>query len=254
MLQVKTLGLFRAILNCSRFAQRRFFLCSAIFYEGLCPHASTPTNPRLRMIPLMPTLALALLSLLCSAFVILRVLLSTLPHHRHPLGRRVYSVGFSFFLFDMRPATHFFVKLTSSSRLSSSSLPTADKSYVWLALCDVFAVAVFVWEAFTQWFDSSSGHHRAPALLRVLASALDLLPGFGWHLPSAKRVFSSFRPSSSSTCVVESPFPSAAHTGFSGCPSSSLPACPQSQQICSPTRYQEVSSLVTSCTPPSLRF
>ena len=47
-------------------------------------------------------------------------------------------------------------KLTSSSRLNSSSLPTADKSYVWLALCDIVAVAVFVWEAFNQWFDSSS--------------------------------------------------------------------------------------------------
>jgi hypothetical protein len=60
----------------------------------------------------------------------------------------------------MRPATdvhHFLSKLTSSNRrLSVSSLPTADKSYVWLAICDVFAVVVFAWEAFSQWFDSSS--------------------------------------------------------------------------------------------------
>ena len=48
-----------------------------------------------------------------------------------------------------------FIKLTFS-RLSSSSLPSAGKSYVWLALSDIFAVAVFVWEAFSQWFDSSS--------------------------------------------------------------------------------------------------
>ena len=45
-----------------------------------------------------------------------------------------------------------FIKLTFS-RLSSSS---AGKSYVWLALSDIFGVAVFVWEAFSQWFDSSS--------------------------------------------------------------------------------------------------
>jgi hypothetical protein len=54
-------------------------------------------------------------------------------------------------------------KLTSSSRLSSSSLPTADKSYVWLAICDIVAVAVFVWEAFGQWFDSSSEWSSAAA-------------------------------------------------------------------------------------------
>ena len=48
-----------------------------------------------------------------------------------------------------------FIKSTFS-RLSSSSLPSAGKSYVWLALSDIFAVAVFVWEAFNQWFDSLS--------------------------------------------------------------------------------------------------
>lgn len=48
------------------------------------------------------------------------------------------------------------VKLTFS-RPSSYSLPPADKSYVWLALCDISAVAMFVWEAFDQWFYSSSG-------------------------------------------------------------------------------------------------
>jgi hypothetical protein len=48
-----------------------------------------------------------------------------------------------------------FIKLTFS-RLSSSSLPSAGKSYVWLALSDIIAVAVFIWEAFSQWIDSSS--------------------------------------------------------------------------------------------------
>ncbi|KAH9983562.1 hypothetical protein BJV74DRAFT_615768 [Russula compacta] len=87
------------------------------------------------MMPLMPTVALAFFSLLCSAFVILRILLSIIPHRT--LGRRVYPLTFS------RPSSH--------------SLPPADKSYVWLALCDISAVAMFVWEAFDQWFDSSSG-------------------------------------------------------------------------------------------------
>jgi hypothetical protein len=110
------------------------------------------------MIPLMPTVALALFSVICSAFVILRILLSTLPQPR-PLGRRVYPVRFFCFYFlslslIYRPPPTF-IKLTFS-RLSSSSLTSAGKSYVWLALSDVFAVAVFVWEAFSQWFDSSS--------------------------------------------------------------------------------------------------
>jgi hypothetical protein len=58
----------------------------------------------------------------------------------------------SFRLLIYRPPSAF-IKLTFS-RLSSS-LPSAGKSYVWLALSDIFAVAVFVWEAFSQWFDSS---------------------------------------------------------------------------------------------------
>ena len=49
------------------------------------------------MIPLMPTVALALFSVICSAFIILRVLLSTLPQPRS-LGRRVYPVRFFFSL------------------------------------------------------------------------------------------------------------------------------------------------------------
>ena len=40
---------------------------------------------------------------------------------------------------------------------STHYLPPADKSYVWLALCDVLAVSLFVWEVFSQWVDSTSG-------------------------------------------------------------------------------------------------
>ena len=49
------------------------------------------------MIPLMPTIAVVFASLCCSAFVILRILLSILP--RRYLGRRVYPVRSSLLLF-----------------------------------------------------------------------------------------------------------------------------------------------------------
>jgi hypothetical protein len=74
-------------------------------------------------------------------------------------GQKSLSCAFLYFIFFplsliYRPPPTF-IKLTSS-RLSSSSLPSAGKSYVWLAFSDIFSVAVFVWEAFSQWFDSSS--------------------------------------------------------------------------------------------------
>ncbi|KAI0252067.1 hypothetical protein BJV78DRAFT_388512 [Lactifluus subvellereus] len=87
-------------------------------------------NVFLKMIPLIPTIALAIFSLTCSAFVILRIVHSILPPRT--LGRRVYPLNFN--------------------RPSSRSLPPADKSYIWLALCDISALAVFVWEAFSRWF------------------------------------------------------------------------------------------------------
>jgi hypothetical protein len=43
-------------------------------------------------------------------------------------------------------------KLKSHHQTFSRALPPADKSYIWLALCDISALAVFVWEAFNQWF------------------------------------------------------------------------------------------------------
>lgn len=168
------LALFRYCCSC--FAQRQSFLCKSIFTNVyvLTPPRIYRSSPRPKMIPLMPTLALALVSLLCSAFLILRILLSTLSRHRRPLGTRVYSVRFFISSFPSLSLTLIYAarhrrssflvkKLTSSSRLSSSSLPTADKSYVWLAICDIVAVAVFVWEAFGQWFDSSSEWSSAAA-------------------------------------------------------------------------------------------
>jgi len=55
------------------------------------------------------------------------------------------------------------VKLAFSSP-AAHPLPPADKGYVWLALCDISAVAVFVWEAFSQWFDSSSSVSTASSV------------------------------------------------------------------------------------------
>ncbi|KAI9457291.1 hypothetical protein F5148DRAFT_349217 [Russula earlei] len=86
------------------------------------------------MIPLMLTITLSLVSFVCSAFVILRIIIPILPHRY--LGRRVYPLAFSYPI--------------------SYSLPPADKGYIWLALCDLSAAVVFVWETFDQWFDSSS--------------------------------------------------------------------------------------------------
>ncbi|KAH9055595.1 hypothetical protein EDB87DRAFT_1762004 [Lactarius vividus] len=43
---------------------------------------------------------------------------------------------------------------------SSRALPPADKSYIWLALCDISALSVFAWEVFVQWSSSTSSAHR----------------------------------------------------------------------------------------------
>ncbi|CAK5275309.1 unnamed protein product [Mycena citricolor] len=76
------------------------------------------------MIPLIPALALAILSFLCSAFVILRIVLPILPPH--PLSRRVSPSEFG--LPNYR------------------SLTPSDKSHLWLAILDILALASFVWQ------------------------------------------------------------------------------------------------------------
>jgi hypothetical protein len=60
-------------------------------------------------------------------------------------------------------------KLTFSP--SSRYLPPADKSYVWLALCDVVAVSMFVWEAFAQWVDTSTGSGASATTFGVGSAA-----------------------------------------------------------------------------------
>jgi hypothetical protein len=54
---------------------------------------------------------------------------------------------------------------------STHYLPPADKSYVWLALCDVLAVSLFVWEAFIQWVDSTSDTGASATSFRAGSAA-----------------------------------------------------------------------------------
>ncbi|KAF8622101.1 hypothetical protein AX15_007238 [Amanita polypyramis BW_CC] len=80
------------------------------------------------MIPLIPALALAFLSFIASAFVILRIVIPILPPH--PLSKRVSPAEFGLPRFR--------------------SLSAADKGHVWLAVLDLVALAVFIWEAATE--------------------------------------------------------------------------------------------------------
>jgi len=54
---------------------------------------------------------------------------------------------------------------------STHYLPPADKSYVWLALCDVLSVSLFVWEVFSQWVDSTSGTGASTTAFRAGSAA-----------------------------------------------------------------------------------
>ncbi|TCD69999.1 hypothetical protein EIP91_005249 [Steccherinum ochraceum] len=85
----------------------------------------TSTNT---MLPLIPTLALAFVSFICSAFVVLRIVIPILPPH--PLSRRV-------------PPSEFGLP-------NFKTLSPADKSHIWLASCDILALAIFVWQAVVE--------------------------------------------------------------------------------------------------------
>ncbi|KAG5648815.1 hypothetical protein DXG03_000164 [Asterophora parasitica] len=80
------------------------------------------------MIPLIPALALAFFSFLCSAFVILRIVIPILPPH--PLSKRVSPAEFGLPKFR--------------------SLSAADKSHIWLASLDLLALAIFVWQTINE--------------------------------------------------------------------------------------------------------
>ncbi|KAG6854359.1 hypothetical protein C0991_007864 [Blastosporella zonata] len=80
------------------------------------------------MIPLVPALALAFFSFLCSAFVILRIVIPILPPS--PLSKRVSPAEFGLPKFR--------------------SLSPADKSHLWLATLDIVALAIFVWQTINE--------------------------------------------------------------------------------------------------------
>ncbi|KAG6910124.1 hypothetical protein DXG01_012883 [Tephrocybe rancida] len=80
------------------------------------------------MIPLVPALALAFFSFLCSAFVILRIVIPILPPS--PLSKRVSPAEFGLPKFR--------------------SLSPADKSHLWLASLDIVALVIFVWHAINE--------------------------------------------------------------------------------------------------------
>ncbi|KAI9000773.1 hypothetical protein BD414DRAFT_532602 [Trametes punicea] len=98
------------------------------------------------MIPLIPALALAFLSFVSSAFVILRILIPILPPH--PLSRRVAPSEFG--LPNYR------------------SISPADKSHIWLAACDLLALAIFTWQAVNEYLggpaDYAIAHDPASAV------------------------------------------------------------------------------------------
>ncbi|OSX59418.1 hypothetical protein POSPLADRAFT_1184158 [Postia placenta MAD-698-R-SB12] len=91
------------------------------------------------MLPLIPALALAFVSFLSSAFVILRIIVPILPPH--PLSRRVRPSEFG--LPNFR------------------SLSSADKSHVWLASFDVVALILFAWQVISESLGSSPDYSAA---------------------------------------------------------------------------------------------
>ncbi|KAG1735718.1 uncharacterized protein EDB91DRAFT_551386 [Suillus paluster] len=93
------------------------------------------------MIPFIPTLILAFISFISSAFVILRIVIPILPPH--PLSRRVAPSEFGLPNYNFR------------------SLSSADKSHLWLASLDITALVVFIWQAFGEYYGGPSGYGEA---------------------------------------------------------------------------------------------
>ncbi|KAF8076690.1 hypothetical protein FPV67DRAFT_1649473 [Lyophyllum atratum] len=91
------------------------------------------------MIPLIPALALAFFSFLCSAFVILRIVIPILPPS--PLSKRVSPAEFGLPKFR--------------------SLSAADKSHIWLASLDLLALSIFVWQAINEAVGGPSDYANA---------------------------------------------------------------------------------------------
>ncbi|KAG1806304.1 uncharacterized protein HD556DRAFT_1468247 [Suillus plorans] len=93
------------------------------------------------MIPFIPTLILAFVSFISSAFVIFRIVIPILPPH--PLSRRVAPSEFGLPDYNFR------------------SLSSADKSHLWLASLDVLALCVFIWQAFSEYYGGPASYGEA---------------------------------------------------------------------------------------------
>ncbi|KAG2135727.1 uncharacterized protein EDB93DRAFT_821872 [Suillus bovinus] len=93
------------------------------------------------MIPFIPTLILAFISFISSAFVIFRIVIPILPPH--PLSRRVAPSEFGLPDYNFR------------------SLSSADKSHLWLASLDILALCVFVWQAFSEYYGGPAAYGEA---------------------------------------------------------------------------------------------
>ncbi|TFK25967.1 hypothetical protein FA15DRAFT_703262 [Coprinopsis marcescibilis] len=87
------------------------------------------------MIPLIPALALAFVSFLASAFVILRIIIPILPPS--PLSRRVSPAEFGLPTFG--------------------SLSPAHKGHLWLAGFDLLALCIFIWHVVSEATSGPSG-------------------------------------------------------------------------------------------------
>lgn len=93
------------------------------------------------MIPFIPTLILAFVSFISSAFVIFRIVIPILPPH--PLSRRVAPSEFGLPDYNFR------------------SLSSADKSHLWLASLDILALGVFIWQAFSEYYGGPAAYGEA---------------------------------------------------------------------------------------------
>lgn len=78
-------------------------------------------------IPLIPVLVLAMVSFTASCYVIIRTLLPIIP--THPLSRRLPRTAFG---------------------LPKRKLSPANKATLYIAACDVLALAAFVWQAVVE--------------------------------------------------------------------------------------------------------
>lgn len=114
------------------------------------------------MFPLVPTLALTFVSFICSAFVILRILIPILPPH--PLSRRVRPVSpvdpphSDPIVRPKQPTDDLLIQQSEFGLPNYRSISPADKSHLWLACCDLLALIVFTWQAVSEYLGGTAGY------------------------------------------------------------------------------------------------